>query len=145
MLTWKHVRETSCCNFSVFLVQKAINSFTSLLWSQKNFSKITYETVPKPGYNLCNPFRNQNSETQKSQILRKINFRDIWDIFFSQKFRERNGFILKKSLELIWRIFFLWEKFSFFHIVSVYYTQCGNCKNSLSHFFAKISWKQWFY
>ena len=35
MLTWKHVRETSC-HFSVlFLVQKAINSFSS--WSQKFF------------------------------------------------------------------------------------------------------------
>ena len=37
MLTWKHVRETSCCNFSVFLVQKAINSFTSPLEPEKFF------------------------------------------------------------------------------------------------------------
>ena len=72
------------------------------------------------------------------------NCRNSLSHFFRKNFVK--AMVLLKKLLNSWfdEIFFQWERISRFSTLW-HLSRCRNCRNSLSHYFAKISWKQWFY
>ena len=133
-------------NFRSFRTRLTLWKNEKFSLTEKKFRQITYLVIY-----LVKPMLSRNF-CEKSVIENFCNFHTVqwranaalcsWKIF-----REIN-YMIYHWMNQFHEIFEKESRHDMtlkFCLNAVHSSQCGNCRNSLSHIFRKNSWKQWFY